>query len=176
MAGIWGGQMNRDRRKEIFEAIGVIAIVASLIFLALETRQNTNALYADSRRAVMDAAFQELMVQLERPGIALTIIDEGIPSPEEQISLDSFLAATLIAREYAWLQFQSGTIDQMQWDTQLAVIATIFDAERNRNWWRSLGRNYFGADYAAFIDEQIESRPATNEIWQTTPIWAGFQP
>ena len=168
--------MNRERRKDIIEAVGLVAIVASLIFLALETRQNTDALYADSRRAVMDAAFQELLVQLANPDIALTIVRDGALTPEEQIRLDSFLTATLIGREYAWLQYQNGIIDQLQWDTQLAVIRTVFDAERNRTWWRNLGRNYFGDDYVAFIDSEIASRPATGEICRSVPVWADLQP
>lgn len=156
--------MNRERRRDIVEIVGLVAIVASLVFVALETRQNTDALYADSRRAVMDAAFQELLVQFENPDIALTIISDKALTPEEQIRLDAFLTATLIAREYSWLQYQSGIIDQLQWDTQLAVIRTIFDAERNRRWWRYQGRNYFGDDYVVFIDNELVTTRATEEI------------
>ena len=33
--------MNRDQKRDLFEGLGLLAIVASLIFLALEIRQNT---------------------------------------------------------------------------------------------------------------------------------------
>ena len=34
--------MNREQKKDVIETIGMVAIVASLIFLGLEVRQNTN--------------------------------------------------------------------------------------------------------------------------------------
>ena len=46
--------MTREQRRDIFEAIGIIAIVASLIFLALEVRQANLA----SRIAARDSATQ----------------------------------------------------------------------------------------------------------------------
>ena len=41
--------MTREQRRDIFEAIGLVAIVASLIFLALEIRQNSDLMRAQSR-------------------------------------------------------------------------------------------------------------------------------
>ena len=42
--------MTRERLKDAVEIIGLIAIVASLVFLALEVRQNTTALEAGAAR------------------------------------------------------------------------------------------------------------------------------
>ena len=44
--------MNREQRKDIIEAFGLIAIVASLIFLAYETRQNTIAIQQESQQTI----------------------------------------------------------------------------------------------------------------------------
>jgi len=44
--------MNREQRKDLVEAIGLIAIVGSLVFLAMEVRQNTRV--------------QERVMQMER--------------------------------------------------------------------------------------------------------------
>jgi hypothetical protein len=38
--------MKRENLKDVVEIVGLIAIVASLVFLALEVRQNTTALEA----------------------------------------------------------------------------------------------------------------------------------
>jgi hypothetical protein len=43
--------MTRDQRKDLVEIAGVIAIVLSLIFLALEVRQNTTAMTAAAFQA-----------------------------------------------------------------------------------------------------------------------------
>lgn len=55
--------MKREQRKDIFEAVGLVAIVASLIFLALEVRQNTTALAAAAYQTRSDA-LQQLAVTM----------------------------------------------------------------------------------------------------------------
>ena len=57
--------MTPQARRDAIEATGLIAIVASLIFLAVETRQNTSALYGESRQAVLNAAHAELFVLVD---------------------------------------------------------------------------------------------------------------
>ena len=47
--------MTRERLKDAVEIIGLIAIVASLVFLALEVRQNTTALEAGAWQVRSDA-------------------------------------------------------------------------------------------------------------------------
>jgi hypothetical protein len=164
--------MKSERRKDTLEAIGLIAIVASLIFLAVETRQNTNALFAASRQAVMGAALQELFLQFENPDIALSITKDGPLTPEEHIRLDTFLTSTLRAREFAWLQYKDDIVDQAQWDTEVAVIETVFDSQRNRDWWNNLGREYFGTGFVRFIDSVFSRQPATNEMWGKAANWS----
>ena len=44
--------MNREQQKNIFEAVGVVAIVASLIFLSLEIRQSNVQARAAAYQAI----------------------------------------------------------------------------------------------------------------------------
>ena len=132
--------MNREKRRDIFEAIGVIAIVASLIFLAIEVNQNTNALYGQTRQSVLETAQSELFLLVEHPDVSLSVIKEGPLTAEENVKLDAYLAATLRAREYAWLQFQDGAIDEEQWKAEVSVARSILNAERVRRWWDKAGR------------------------------------
>jgi hypothetical protein len=69
--------VNRDSQRELFEAIGLLAIVASLIFLAVEINQNTNALYGQSRQSVLEAAQNELFVLVEHPAVSLSVERES---------------------------------------------------------------------------------------------------
>ena len=112
--------MNREKRKDTIEAVGLAAIVASLIFLAFETRQNTNALYAQSRQAILKAALQEIAIQGENPDLALIIIKTESLTPEEHVRLDAWLSLLLRVREFAWLQYRSGIIDEAQWETAMS--------------------------------------------------------
>ena len=55
--------MNREQQKNIFEAVGMVAIVASLIFLSLEIRQSNLQARAAAYQAIgiaTAAAFDNL--------------------------------------------------------------------------------------------------------------------
>ena len=77
---------------------------------------------------MLTAALEELVLQFENPDIALSIAKQGLLTPEEHVKLDAFLIMTLRSREFAWLQYRDGIVDQAQWDTEIAVIASVFDA------------------------------------------------
>ena len=164
--------MNREKRRDIFEAIGIIAIVASLIFLAIEVNQNTNALYGQTRQSVLEAAQSELFLLVEHPDVSLSVIKEGPLTAEENVKLDAYLAATLRAREYAWLQFQDGAIDEEQWKAEVSVARSILNAERVRRWWDKAGRNNSSPEFAAFVDRQIIVEPLTEGGWRDFAEWA----
>jgi len=48
--------MDRSKLADLSEIVSSIAIVITLIFLTVEVRQNTNALHAQSRQSVLEAA------------------------------------------------------------------------------------------------------------------------
>jgi len=163
--------MSADRRRELFEMIGVIAVVASLVILTLEVRQNTNALYAQSRQTILSGSMQELLLQFDNPDVALSIVKDAPLTEEEQIRLDAFLAASMRAREFAWLQYEDDVIDDDQFATEIAVVDVMFDSSRVRQWWAALGREYFSEEFVRFIDARLESREATDTVWQTVMTW-----
>jgi hypothetical protein len=164
--------MNRKRRREIFEAVGLIAIVASLVFLALETRQNTNALYAESRQSVLTAAQTELFVLVENPDIVLTVLKDDPLTEEDQVKVGAWLAAAMRAREYSWLQHRDGIIDEAQWDTEVAIILWILSTARTRDWWENRGRFGSSAGFAEFVDSAIQNQPVTGDGWREETNWA----
>ena len=55
------------------EFIGAIVIVITLIYLALQVRQNTNALHAQSRQTVLSSAQTGLFAMMDNPDIHLSI-------------------------------------------------------------------------------------------------------
>jgi hypothetical protein len=164
--------MSQWHRRDIIETVGVVAIVVSLIFLAVEMRQNTNALLGESRQAVLSASIQELNLVFDNPDLTLAVIAPGPLSAEEQIRLDAWYAMVMRAREFGWLQYRAGAIDRAQWDTEVNVLHVIFDASRARDWWGALGRYYVSEEFAEFVNGELERVPPTNEIWPAGVTWA----
>jgi hypothetical protein len=163
--------MNWDAIGAIGEVVGAFAVVATLFYLTSQIRQNTNALKAESRRAVLDGGQAELFAMVEDPGIVVNILKPEPLTAEEQISLCAYLFATVRTREFAWGRFKEGAIDAGQWATEINVIKFIFDTDRTRHWWEQLGRNTYGPDFAAFVDNILDSHEATNTLWQGYAQW-----
>ncbi len=154
------------------EFIGAIVIVATLIYLAMQVKQNTNALHAQSRQSVVAGAQTELFAIMDNPDMVINITKEGPLTPQEQVQLQGYLTAAMRLREFSWLQYQNGVIDENLWGTEQNVILVILQSNRTRAWWELLGRSLFGPDFVGFVDELIRDQPTSNELWQATSSWA----
>ena len=65
--------MEREERRELFEAIGIFAVVASLVFLAWEIRQNTAVISGQSVNELYDAVREiDLIILADRELIRIT--------------------------------------------------------------------------------------------------------
>ena len=156
----------------IAEIISSVAIVATLVYLAAEMRQNTAALNAQSRQSLLASSQSELFVQLENADIIESMSKPGPLTAEENIRLDLLMTALLRAREFSWLQYESGVIDEAQWSTELAVTKTLMSSPRSRLWWNKLGRTYFGAGFVDFLDSLIADQPLSEDVWMEMSRWA----
>ena len=66
------------------EFIGAIVIVATLIYLAMQVKQNTNALHAQSRQSVVAGAQTELFAIMDNPDMVINITKAGPLTPQER--------------------------------------------------------------------------------------------
>lgn len=105
--------MKLEKIAPIAEIISSVAILATLIYLAIQTQQTNSALLADSRQATMLADMTlisalisnpEAMGNTERPFADLTLA--------EKEQLGNVLAGVLRSREFAWRQYQNGILDE----------------------------------------------------------------
>jgi hypothetical protein len=155
------------------EIVGVILVIASLVYVAKQLRQNTDALHVQSRQAVLTAAQTEIFAITENPDIIVLMSKPDALSPEEHVKVASWLFALFRARQFAWLQHRNGVIDDSQWETELSVIRFYFDSQRVQDWWNALGRAAFGNEYANFIDSLVRDQSPTETL---VPAFSGWTP
>jgi uncharacterized MnhB-related membrane protein len=153
------------------EFVGAIVILATLIYLAMQVRQNTNALHAQSGQAVLSSAQAGLFAMMENPDVHLSIVKTDSLTPKEHVKLHFWLASFMRLREFAWLQYQNGIIDDVQWSTELVIIRSVLSSHRLRDWWDSVGRNIYGARFAEFVDDALRDQPITNEVFERMTNW-----
>ncbi len=153
------------------EFIGAIVIVATLIYLAMQVRQNTNALNAQSRQSVLSAAQGGLLAMMENPEVHLSMVKTDSLTPTEHVKLHFWLAAFMRLREFSWLQYRQGITDESQWGTELVIIQSVLSAHRPRLWWDSVGRKIYGAEFVEFVDEALQDQPISNEVFEMMTSW-----
>jgi hypothetical protein len=163
--------MKLEKFSSLLEAVSSVAVVVTLAVLIVEIRQNTEALNAQSRQSVLVAAQTNLLKSVDHPEVIAAISKPGVLTSEENIQIDAFFTASMRSREFSWLQFRRGLIDEEQWNTELAVIRSIMSSSRIRLWWSTLGRTYVSAEFARFVDDSIESAPVSDN-WATITHWS----
>ena len=166
--------MSLEYFANLAEVVGVILVVASLIYVAKQLRQNTNSIRAQSRQSVLTASQAELFVTVEKPSITLSIGSSGSLSEEEQVSVASYLFAIFRAREFAWLQHNNGVIDDTQWNTELAVLRFFIDSQRVRDWWANVGQAAYGDEFVAFVNGLCKEHVPTNSSFKAMASWANL--
>ena len=86
------------------EIVSSIAVLVTLVFLTIGVRQNTSALQAQSRQAVLSSAQSELRVMFEHPEVGVYMATTGpIESAEDHVRLNAWFTDIFRSREFAWL-------------------------------------------------------------------------
>ena len=163
--------MKFEKLYSLIQALSSVAVVITLIVLIIEIRQNTEALNSQSRQSVLASAQNQLLLVVDHPDIFTAITKPEPLTAEENAKLDAWLTASMRGREYGWLQYQNGLIDESQWHTEMVVTGVVLSAPRTRLWWNKLGHSYVSKEYAAFVDGLIKDTP-TSDKWEMTTTWS----
>jgi hypothetical protein len=153
------------------EIISSVAVIASLIYVARQLKQTTDAIHSQSRESIKDGALSEIFKIFDNPELLLLISDNDDLTRLEQSKLNAFFVYSLRSREYSWLQYKNGVIDKSQWDTELAVTKFFLDSIKLRIWWKKFGKNVFSPEYGAFIESLISAAPATDKGFLLETTW-----
>jgi hypothetical protein len=160
------------RWSAIAEITSSIAVLATLIYLTVQIEQNTRATQSQSRQAVLESAQNEIFMRIQYPEIDRALAQTEIPTEDEQLKINSWLVGVLRGREFSWLQYMNGVIDEAQWNTELTVISIVLSTPRARQWWEKVGRGSFSEGFVDFVDETIKDEPPNVDFWKSLGNWA----
>jgi hypothetical protein len=123
--------MNTDKLNQWLMVASNVAVLAGIIFLALEIQQNSDALLAGSQQDLLESdisVLENLMLypQLYDPAMHDSL--EGL----EASRLQAYFVMIMRIREFAWNQYNNGVLDQQTLDAYLAPLEFIFDSETGR--------------------------------------------
>ena len=153
-----------------------VGVLIGIFFLAYEIRQNTDAVHAQTREAILAAGQAELQAIRNDPNLIDSIVREGTLTTEEQVKLYTWLVSALKVREFSWLQRESGVIDDAQWKSELAITRAILQAPRVRSWWDKVGHKTVSDEFREFVNSAISELPPTDGIYSEQMEWANAPP
>ena len=151
--------MSRDRRKDTIEAVGVVAIVAGLVFVALEIRQNTNAVRSSVIQSISDQSINALQVAVEDESLrqSQSAIVNGTANEDQMRQARRYYAMLVRIQQNRFMQSQIGTIDK---DTALALggRAAIYRRPEFHQYWNGV-RESHPVEFRDFSDKELLALP-----------------
>jgi hypothetical protein len=149
--------MNWDAIGAIAELLGAFGVIASLVYLARQMRQNTRttraAAYQHFDQSLQDAFFHVLSV----PGMARVVRQGGAgydQLDEDDATLYSLWMGGMMTRfDNAYYQFRIGMIDEERWEALLRMIRGIAQNPGYVQWWRSTPQSNISSKFIALVEE-----------------------
>jgi hypothetical protein len=141
------------------EFFGAIAVVATLIYLAGQLRQNTNALRSASYEHwnEISNSFQDFLAQHRAELSEIEKHDNLEELTADQLKLWAALGGKAINQaQCAFLQHRAGTLDDDVFETRIASFLNWVDeTPMMREAWSLYSRKHYSAAFADFIDIKL---------------------
>lgn len=154
--------MSLNEFTNISEIASSFGIVITLIFLVIQMRQNTRALYATMRQSVLDEDSRYLSLAVTHPEM---MIANAKPELTDEKIVSHFASMTLFIRhrENDFVQYKNGVLDQQTWNRFKNSIAGTFSYARNRKFWFNYARTTFEPGFVEEINAIINETPVIGE-------------
>ena len=119
------------------EIVGVILIIASLAYVALQVRQNTEAQLASSREASLSADMTLVSALIANPEVVENSVkNRSELSFSEQEQVGNLMAGFVRTREFAWTQYRNGVMDKATMESYVGtLVRAISYGELTRDYW-----------------------------------------
>ncbi len=130
--------LNWTKASAAAEILSSVAILATLVYLAIEIQQSAEATQANTRQAILASDQQFLELLVDSPEIHLLWYKLEL-SDEERVRLSYFLISHFRMRENNWFQHQNGILDDATWRAYRGSILAVLSAPRTRAWWHKFG-------------------------------------
>jgi len=154
------GPVNWDAIGAVAELVGAIGVIASLVYLGVQIRQNT--------RSTNAAAFHDLNSSLSQMSATLVanrdaarlfrvgMQDLNALEPDEVVQFFNLLNFNFRHLESAYVQYKQGIREERSWVGWQSDIE-LYGASRSVHVWWSVRREAYDEDFRAVVDGAISA-------------------
>lgn len=152
--------MTIEQFGSIGEVIGGLATVATLAYLAVQIRANTQLMRAQSRRAsnlrisevAMGLAHDQQLVGIFRRGLA----SPGSLGPDELIQFTFLLSQFLSVVELVFADVRAGVSDAAELERAWRSVRPFVRSPGGRAFWQHQGRISYPPDFCSFVESALQ--------------------
>lgn len=154
--------VTRATIRTVIDSVGVAAVVGSLLFVALEIRQNTAATRSATQNAVFDGARENALALISNDRVvALVVAVEADPSimaglegTADGLLLEMFHQNRLNTLENAFYHYREGALDPDIWTGWQGWLEALAARPTFTYYWERL-QAYYMDDFRAVVDQAI---------------------
>jgi hypothetical protein len=145
------------KRIDIGQAIGIAAnvgVIAGIVFLAYELRQNTVATQLVAAQALVDQIGETNRLIAENPEFADLLRRSAVGdelSDTDQLRMRQFFMLAQRSWQNAFYQYRQGALDEGLWEGQLGAIEDILIQNRAAREHWAANQQRFSAEFNEFI-------------------------
>ncbi len=148
--------MNSESWKGIAEIVGIAAIVASLVLVAYELRQNSAVAAAQAVFDLNTAVDSAYRTRAQDP-VLDELVDNGHSEPDalserELSQFFAWLRADMNLIEAAWFHYNNGLISQGNFDGYITATCSRVDTPGGQQYW-AVEAKFFASEFRKSIDE-----------------------
>ncbi len=160
----------------IAEIIGALAIVITLVYLAVQVRRSKEAFDANTKairgQAISDVTrnVQEhahMIVQGQDMVTALQKLatDDSL-DPHNAMLVDFLLTAVFVARQNEYFQWKQGLLNESVFRSLYHTIFSVLETTAGQHWWQHEGSRLVAPEFVEYVDEMYRKRPS-----ESLPSW-----
>ena len=161
--------MTLDELGSIGEILGAVGVIASLGYLAVQIRQNTNVIKASSHHSLNDAfnGYLKLLIENERAAdiLALGVRDIGALDDRQRDTFYAVLSMLFNHFENTFLHHRQGLLDDEQWRRWVIAIGWYAGFPGIQVWWKNRA-GVFPVAFREMVEAQCAlAGPTDPEQW-----------
>lgn len=141
------------------ELLGAVGVIASLIYLAIQIRQNTESVRAMSHHGIADQFQRTGLAVLEDPQLIELCLrgfsDASSFSDVDRLRVEMYLLSLFRTYEELYQLHRKGLIDHELWDSRERSMMRFLSRPGVRSWWASEESHWFIASFRAYVDGQL---------------------
>ena len=154
--------MTIEQLGSIGEFVGSLAVLITLGYLSIQTRQMNKANRQRSHADILTRRNEVLRAQYEHPELLKVLSKGSSGEPMDAMEAQCFTVwmTTLMSHlQDTYVQFKAGLLDRNVWEAEQRIGATLFTQPGFLNWWEH-GQQFLTPEFVSVM----ENSPVTNLV------------